>query len=299
MSTEKTLSYLTLLAFATVYFVWGSTYLANEYAIDHIPPILMAGSRFTIAGVILIAFARLTNWQSVTATQWRNLILTGLLFITLGIGGTIWAQQFIDSGMTALLTGMNPAVVVLLSWLLFQERSGWKAGLGLLLGMTGLFLLISQNGVFSISGSEWGIAVILFATLAWAYGSVILSKLDLPVSKIQTTGLQLFCGGMILLVLSTINADYAQVNLFQIPLISWLAWGYLIIFGSILAFLAFNYLLLNVAPAKVSTYSYVNPVIAVFLGWWFRDELLTAQTLVAAATMLLGVYFINQSKVVS
>ena len=299
MSKKKTSSYITLLAFAIVYFVWGSTYLANEYAIDHIPPILMAGSRFTIAGSILIAFARLTNWQAVTTTQWRNLIYTGLLFITLGIGGTIWAQQFIDSGITALLTGMNPVVVVILVWLLYQERSGWKAALGLVLGMTGLVLLINQNGVLSISGSEWGIAVILFATLAWAYGSVILIKLDLPASKVQTTGLQLFCGGMILLVFSMINADYKQVDLVQIPLTSWLAWGYLIIFGSIIAFLAFNHLLLNVAPQKVATYSYVNPVIAVFLGWWFRDELMTIQTLIAATTMLLGVYFINQSKIPS
>lgn len=287
---------LIILAFITIYVVWGSTYLANEFGIDFIPPWLMAGSRFTLAGLILMAFARLYQWEKPTLAHWKSSLILGTLFMTIGVGFTVWAQQFVDSGFTCLLIGMNPLLVMLLVWGIYNKRPNRKGLLGVALGLVGMYLLVNQVQIVSDSKAILGTVTILACATCWAYAMVTLSKFNLPNSKMQSAGMQMFCGGVLLLLISLFNKDYQTFDVGAVPWQSWLAVAYLIFFGSIAAFTAFNYLLSKVSPEQVSTSAYVNPVIAVFLGWSLRDELLTEQTMLASAVMLTGVYFINSSK---
>lgn len=288
--------FLIPLAFLTVYFVWGSTYLANEFGIDHIPPWLMAGGRFTVAGLLLMTFSSFFNWEKPTLAHWKSALILGILFMTIGVGCTVWAQQFVDSGFTCLLVGMNPLIVALLAWGLYQRPPNIKGLIGIALGLIGMYFLVNQVQIVSDPEALMGTVIVLLCVLSWAYAMVTLTSFDLPSSKMQSAGMQMFCGGVVLLVISVLNKDYETVILSAIPWQSWLAVAYLILFGSIAAFTAFNYLLSKVPPEQVSTAAYVNPVIAVFLGWWLRDELLTEQTIFASAIMLTGVYFINSAK---
>jgi drug/metabolite transporter (DMT)-like permease len=287
---------LIILAFITIYVVWGSTYLANEFGIDFIPPWLMAGSRFAIAGLILMGFSSFFQWEKPTFAHWKSSLILGTLFMTIGVGCTVWAQQFVDSGFTCLLVGMNPLIVMLLVWGLYNKRPNAKGIFGVVLGLVGMYLLVNQVQIVSDSKAILGTVTILACATCWAYGMVTLPKFDLPKSKMQSAGMQMFCGGILLLMISFFNQEYTSFHIDKVPWQSWLAVGYLIFFGSIAAFTAFNYLLSKVSPEQVSTSAYVNPVIAVFLGWSLRDELLTEQTLLASVVMLSGVYFINKSK---
>lgn len=289
--------WLIILSFGIVYFVWGSTYLANEYAIDFMPPRLMVGTRFVIAGLLLLFFTKSVDWKNISKRQILNAYLMGSLFMTLGVGSTVWAQQFVDSGIACLLGGIHPLLVVLFMWGLYNEKIKIKAIIGIILGFLGMILLVFQNEFTSEQSTLFGIGIILFATCCWSIGSVLIPKMDLPNSKNQSAAIQMLSGGGNLVVISLLQGEWTAINFTDIPLISWLAWAYLIIFGSIAAFSAFNYLLLKVNPSKVATTAYVNPIIAVFLGWWFRDELITGQTIIAACIMILAVFFINSSKV--
>lgn len=288
--------FLIILAFITIYVVWGSTYLANEFGIDFIPPWLMAGSRFTLAGLLLMTFSFFFQWEKPTLTHWRSSLILGTLFMTIGVGFTVWAQQFVDSGFTCLLVGMNPLLVMLLVWGLYGKRPNPKGLFGVALGLLGMYLLVNQVQIVSDSKALMGTATILFCATCWAYAMVTLPKFNLPKSKMQSAGMQMFCGGVLLLMISFFSKEYQTFDISTVPWQSWVAVTYLIFFGSIAAFTAFNYLLSKVSPEQVSTSAYVNPVIAVFLGWSLRDELLTEQTLLASAVMLTGVYFINRSK---
>jgi len=229
----------------------------------------MIGCRFVIAGLILLLFTKAKDWLAITKKQLLNAYLIGTLFMTLSVGSTVWGQVYLDSGIACLICGTNPLMVVLIMWGLNGEKVKPKAFLGVFLGLIGLMVLVFQNEFVSQKSTLFGIGIILFAVFSWSVGTVLIPKLDLPKSKSQTTALQ----------------------------ITWIALGYLILFGSLIAFSAFNYLLTKVSPSKVATSAYVNPIIAVFLGWWFRHEIITVQTLIAAAIMILGVFFINSSKV--
>ncbi len=293
---NRPLSIKVIVAFATVYIVWGSTYLANEYAIDFMPPWMMAGSRFTTAGLLLVVFTRLVGWQKTTPRQWLHAYILGVLFMTLGVGGTVWAQQFVDSGTTSLLVGMTPLMVLLVMWVVNRKRPRTRAFVGVFISLGGMALLVNQAGIISEPKALLGVIAILACGLCWACGSVNLPRMQVPQSKLQSAGMQMLCGGGTLLIIALLSGEYGDLSLKSIAWQSWLAWGYLILFGSIAAFTAFNYLLSHVSPDKVSTSAYVNPVIAVFLGWFLRDELLTGQTIVAAFIMLTGVYFINTTQ---
>lgn len=285
-----------ILAFATVYLVWGSTYLANEYAIDHLPPFFMAGIRFSIAGALVLLYSRLTSWKPVTLKQFLNCALSGFLFIFMGMGMGVFGQQYVDSGVTALIIGTQPMVVVLLVWILFGERPSLRSTIGVVLGLVGMYLLVNQSDVIGFEGSIGGIAIILSGVLAWVIGSIITPKMDTPSSSMVRTGFQMVSGGVLLFVVSGIRGDYKLVDFATLPSVTWIAWSYLIVFGSIIAFSAYNYILTKVSTENASTHTYVNPIIAVFLGWLFRNEPISAQTIVAGVLMLVGVYFIISRK---
>ena len=297
MSVVKSEKGLIIIAFAIIYIVWGSTYLANEYAIDTIPPWIMAGARFSVAGLLLFLVTWLLKTPFPTRKQFLNTWFLGFLFMSLGIGATVWAQQYVDSGFTALLIAANPLVIVLMLWVLQGVKPTVKSIFGIVLGILGMCLLFSDASIDLSGNALWGIMGILLSIFAWAYGSIIVSKLDLPASKMQRAALQMFLGGFTLFLVSFFSDDWAKFSISQITPISFYCWLYLIFFGSIAAFTAFNYLLTKVSPEKVSTSTYVNPVIAIILGWWMRDEPLTLQMVLAGLIMLAGVFCINSSKV--
>lgn len=296
MSNDKLENFFIILSFLTIYIVWGSTYLANEFAIDYIPPWLMAGVRFFAAGSILMVISYFYDWEKPTLVHWKNSLILGFLFMSFGIGITVWAQKYVDSGFTSLLISTSPLVVLLMAFFIQKRKPTKKAMVGVVLGIIGMYLLVNQQQIVTDTMALIGSGVILLSVMAWSYGMLVIPSYDLPESKIQRSAMQMFCGGILLLPVSFLVEDYGTFSWTEIPWQSLLAWGYLIIFGSIATFTAFNYLLTKVAAEKVATNTYVNPVIALFLGWWLRDEVLTNQMLIAAAIMLTGVYFINSSK---
>lgn len=286
-------SLLIIGAFAVIYVVWGSTYLVNYFAIQTIPPMLMSGTRFVTASLIMFGIARLLKLERPTRAQWRNCIISGVLLLSIGTGAVVWAEQFVDTGIAALIVSIDPLIVVLLMWLVLGRRPQWNSVIGTFLGIIGVVLLVSQNSFLVNGNMILGIIVIFVSILAWAYAMIFVSKADLPKSSVQVAGMQMLAGGIFLLLASALTGEYRAFHWHLLTAKSILSWFYLVIFGSILAFSAFNYLLVRVSPEKVATNTYVNPVIAVLLGWAFNKEQVTIQSLIAAAIMLTGVFFIN------
>lgn len=285
--------FLIIGAFATIYFVWGSTYLANYIAIQSIPPLTMAGGRFFTAGSLIFLFELLRGKPLPTAQQWRNAAGMGVLFLAFGTGGVIWALQFVDTGLTSLVVAFEPLMVVLLLWLLQDKRPGRSTWFGVLLGILGMALLVSQQTVITDRNTILGIIFIGGSIMAWALASIYISKITLPKSKFQSSAIQMLGGGVSLMLFGLLAGEFRQVHLGNIDLRAGLALLYLVFFGSILAFSAFNYLLQNVSADKVATSNYVNPVVALLLGWGFNEEVISGQSLVAALILLTGVFFIN------
>ena len=285
--------FLIIGAFATIYFVWGSTYLANYIAIQAIPPFTMAGSRFFTAGVLVFLFEYLRGRGIPKWELFRNALLIGILFLAFGTGGVIWALQFVDTGITSLVVAFEPLVVVLLLWVLQGKRPGRKTWLGTALGIVGMVLLVTQQTIITDRRTILGILVIGISILAWALASIYVSKIKLPQSKFQGTAIQMVGGGFALLFFGLVAGEFQHLSLAKIDAKESLALLYLIFFGSILAFSAFNYLLQNVSADKVATSNYVNPVVALILGWGFNEEIISGQSLLAAAVLLIGVFFIN------
>jgi len=284
---------LIIASFAAIYFIWGSTYLFNYFAIQDIPPFLMAGSRFFVAGAILYAITWARGAAAPTRRQWGTAARMGLLFLSLGTGGTVWAEQWVDTGIAALIIAFQPLMVVFMMWLLYAKRPGAMVLAGVALGVVGMALLVGQQRFVTDRDTLIGMLVIIGSMTSWCYGSVTISKADLPQNRLQSSAMQMLAGGAILLTLAMLNGDGLR---FDPALLSWkagLSWLFLVIFGSLVAFSAFTYLLQHVSPDKVATSNYVNPVVAMFLGWMFNEELITQQSIVAALLMLGGVFFIN------
>ncbi|MAT56056.1 MAG: hypothetical protein CMN32_16410 [Saprospirales bacterium] len=293
MTKNNRTSLLVLAAFATIYIVWGSTYLANWYAIHEIPPFLMSGSRFVMAGILLLIASLAIEKQLPTAAQLKNAAWVGFLLLTAGTGMLVWSEQFISSGMVALMTALQPLLVVLLMWMMKGKRPSLQTMLGTGLGMLGMVFLVGQDQFVSDARSLIGIGAIFLALLSWGYASIKVAELDLPKSKLLSAGLQMLFGGLVLVLISVVSGEAGSFDVSAMTARGFWSWMYLIVFGSILAFSAFNYLLVKSTPEKVATANYVNPVVALLLGWGLNNELITNQSLVAAAFMLTGVVFIN------
>ena len=280
-----------VIAFAAVYLLWGSTFLAMRFAVATIPPFLMAGTRHLSAGLLLCAlmFARGVRWPS--AAEWRTAAIVGVLLLCIGNGGVAWAEQRVPSGISALLVATVPVWMVLVDWL---RPGGAHPGTGVLgglvLGLVGLVMLVGP-GEFTGHGTvdTTGTYALLFGSLSWGAGSIIAQQSPRPSSPILATGMQMLCGGAALLALSLITGEPSRFSIAHVALESALGWGYLLVFGSMLGFTAYVYLLGATTAARVATYAYVNPLVAVMLGWAFAGERLTARTLLAAAVILGGV----------
>lgn len=284
-----------VIAFLAVYFIWGSTYLAIRFAIESLPPFFMAGARNSIAGALLFAWTWLRGSPRPTLIHWREAAIVGGLMLFCGNGAVTWAEQEIPSGTVALMVATIPLWMVLPEVL---RRGGTKPGLrtgaGVALGLSGVWLLAGTGR--QIGGEPldpFGVAVLLFAALSWSAGSLYSRRARLPADPIQGIGMEMLAGGGLLLLVAAIRGEWGQVDMGSISLRSGLSFLYLVVFGSMVAFTAYLWLLRHTTPARAATYAYVNPVVAVLLGWALAGEPLTAQTLLAAAVIVAGVAIIT------
>lgn len=292
---------LLLAAFAAVYIFWGSTYLAIKYAIETLPPFLMAGGRFTIAGGILFLIAWFSrDFERPKLEHWKTSFVVGTLLLLGGNGGVVFAERYISSSLAALLVATEPFWIVLLSWLwLKKTRPNLKVVAGIFLGFFGVWLLIkgqTNGGAGADSMQFFGTIAVIAAALSWAVGSLYGLRAPVPKSAVLTAGMQMFSGGLVLLLVSLLTGEMFRFDAAAVSNASWFGLVYLIIFGSLLGFTAYSWLLKNAQPALVSTYAYVNPVVAVFLGWLIASESFTPQMLVGAAIIVGSVALITSKE---
>lgn len=287
---------LIVLAFIAIYVIWGSTYLFNKIAVTELPPFFLASIRFFIAGILMILLAIISKQNlSISKKQLSNSVIASFFFLIYGNGVFVWALRYVDSGFGALVASTQPLFVLFLLRLIDRKPLQKKSIIGVCLGMLGMYILVSQKELTTSEGSLLGIFMMLTCVLSWSYGSVFVSKADFPKSFMVSTGYQMLAAGFVLSIISlSINEQWSS------PL-TWstniqLSMFLLIFFGGVIAFSAFNYLLKVVSPEKVSTSAYVNPVIALFMGWYFLDEVFTIQSIIASVILLTGVYFITSRK---
>jgi drug/metabolite transporter (DMT)-like permease len=286
-----------LIAFASIYTIWGSTYLAIRYADESLPPFLMAGVRFIVSGMILYAWSRRRGSAAPPRAHWRNALIAGTFLLVGGNGAVVWAEQTVPSGMTALLVSILPFWLVLIDWL---RRGGNRPRpaviAGLILGIVGIFVLVNPTAPNAGAGVNLASALVLiFGSLSWALGSFYSRHADLPASGFMRTALEMIGGGVLLVILGLATRE---LNGFDVHRVSRASVGgllYLITFGSLIGFTSYIWLLDKVSPELAGTYAFVNPVVAVLLGWAFAGEALTGRTLVAAAIVIGAVALITTS----
>ncbi len=281
-----------VLALLVIYLVWGSTYLAIRFAIETLPPFTMAGARFLLAGAILYAFARLRGAPRPQRAQWRTSALIGGLLLLGGNGGVVWAETRIPSGVTALLVAVEPVWIALLApWVLGHRRVGGRAVGGLVAGVAGVaVLVIDPRGLDPSAVDLVGAVVVVVAALSWAIGSLFAVRADLPQSRAAASGMQMLCGGALLALAGAASGEWGHLVAGAAPSTrSLLAFGYLVVIGSIVGFSTYAYLLRSARPTVAATYAFVNPVVAVFLGWLAVGEPLGWRVGLASALILSAV----------
>lgn len=282
------------LAFATVYIVWGSTYLAIRFAIQTIPPLTMAGIRFVIAGSILLVYSLITRAPKPTAKQWRNGAVVGILMLTCGNGGVTWAEMRLPSGLAAIMVATVSLWLLLLNWAFGnKKRPTASQAAGLAIGLFGLVLLVmpSGQGLLGKGADLVGAGVILVGTLGWASGTLFARHAELPQSPWMTNGAEMLCGGIALLLVGALGGE--RVHWEQVSAHSLWSLAYLVVFGSIIAFSAYTWLNKATTAARLGTYAYVNPAVAVVLGAIFAGEPITARSIVAMLLILSGVVMLS------
>ncbi|MBX6330421.1 MAG: drug/metabolite exporter YedA [Gemmatimonadaceae bacterium] len=282
-------------AFAAVYVIWGSTYLAIRFAIETLPPLLMAGIRFVIAGAMLYAWMRVRGARRPTRSEWLGATVVGALLLLGGNGLVVWSEQRVPSGMTALLVATVPLWMVLMTWLRPNgTRPTAMVATGVALGLAGLAILVQPSTIMGGGAIDpLGALVLLIASLSWAAGSLYSRQATMPPSPLLATAMEMLAGGALLILAGALTGEWSQLSLGAVSTRSVVALTYLVLFGSLVGFTAYVWLLRVANPTHVSTYAYVNPVIAVFLGWALADEPITPRTLVAAAIIVAAVGLIT------
>lgn len=285
-----------LLAFFAIYVIWGSTYLLNKILVSEISPLYLAAIRFISAGILIFIIARFLKYDlAISKRQFINTVIAGFLFLAYGNGVFVWALKYVDSGFGALLASTQPLFVLFLMRTLYGQKILPKAIIGVFLGILGMILLVQQQGLNFGENSFKGILMIFSCVLCWSYASVFVSKNEFPVNQFVSAGYQMITAGVLLLLASlTLGESWLAPNQWTVS--AQVSMLLLILFGSIVAFTSFNYLLKVVSPEKVATSAYVNPVIALILGWYVLDEQISVQSMIAALILLTGVYFINRKK---
>ncbi|HEY0946381.1 MAG TPA: EamA family transporter [Opitutaceae bacterium] len=286
-------------AFAAIYLIWGSTYLGIRVAVEAMPPFAMAAGRFLIAGALVFTFLRLRGAKWPTWPQWRDNIIVGTFLLLGGNGLVAWAEQFIPSGIAALLIGVSPLFFVLTEWAWpGGHRPGALTVAALLIGFGGVAWLAAPWESSATGGGlhAGGVIAILAGCVFWAFGSIFLRHARNGADPFLASSLQMLGGGTALAIVAVLHGDFGELDLAAVTPRAWIAFGYLITFGSLIGFSTFAWLMKHSTPARVSTYAYVNPVVAVFLGWLLLDEPITPRTLVASAIIVLAVAIITVQK---
>jgi drug/metabolite transporter (DMT)-like permease len=292
----KTKVWIALLA---IYIVWGSTYLAIRFAVDTIPPFMMAGVRFLVSGLILYAWRRLAGDPAPTPRQWRSAAIVGLLLLLGGNGVVSWAEQRVASGIAALIVASIPLWVALIDAVRPHGiKPDWKIILGLLIGFGGIVLLVvSSGGQNTAEGvTIIGVVGLLLAAFLWSLGSIYGRDADMPQSSLLGTGIEMLAGSAGLFVAATLLGEWNALDLSAISTRSLLGLGYLILAGSLIGFTSYSWLLRNAPVSLVSTYAYVNPVVAIVLGAWLANEVLNLPIILSALVIIASVVVINTSK---
>ncbi|HTD66199.1 MAG TPA: EamA family transporter [Candidatus Limnocylindria bacterium] len=285
---------LVVLAFAAIYLVWGSTYLAIRVVVETLPPFLSAGVRFLIAGGLLFAFLRARGVAKPARLEWRNAIVTGVLLLVGGNGLVVWAEQSISSGFAALVVALAPAWFALLDWLRPRGvRPRLKTAVGIVVGFLGVLILMNGRGGAHGNGHWWATLAVMVAGISWASGSLYSKHNSHSSSPWMTAAAQMICGGAGLLLVGGALGEPFRTHWTHVSARSLWALMYLIVFGSWIGFSAYIWLLKASTPSRVSTYAYVNPVIAVFLGWALLGESINAHMIWGALVILAGVIIIT------
>ena len=282
------------LAFAAIYLVWGSTYLAIRYAVETIPPLVTAGIRHSVAGTIMLGWAWARGFRP-KREHWISGLVVGALFFLVGHGTLHWAEQYVGSGLAALLIATEPMFILVLAWSTGQQRISRISLVGLMVGGAGVAMLTGAE--LTMKGSSvLGLLAVLLGSLAWSAGVVISPKLKLPTDALGRTALPMICGAAMLLIAAGLTGEFHATHWTSISLKSWLGLAYLIVFGSIIAFTAYTWLLQRCPPALVATHTYANPVVAVLLGWLLASEQLTVRVAVASVAILGAIVLIRRGE---
>jgi len=287
-------------AFVAIYFIWGSTYLAIAWAIASVPPFLMAGSRFLVAGAVLYVWARFLGAEQPRPRQWAAAAVLGSLFFLIGNGTVVWVEQFLASGLTALIITMVSVWTALFEWLRpGGARPSAMIIAGIVLGFGGVALLVVPGRVGGEPVDHRAVMLLMGSTFSWALASVSSRHANLPSSTVMAAGAEMLAGGLLLTIVGIALGEPGRFDASQVTGRAAVSWLYLTVFGSIVAFTAFAWLLKVTSPNKVATAGYVNPMIAVFLGWALGGESLSARTLAASLIIVLAVVLIITGRQIS
>jgi len=288
-------SLILLTAFAAIYLIWGSTYLAIKFAVHTMPPFLMIGSRFIVAGLLVFGVLALRGDEWPSLSQWKNATLVGTLTLGVGTGVVAWAEQWIDSGVAALLITSVPLFMIMLEWKWkgAPRPNNWVIA-GLVLGLIGMFVLVNPSSLVR-EFSTGGLAMlgILLACFSWCWASIKSKDMDLPSSLFMSTAAQMLMGGLVVSLFGLATGEAVRVDFALFSIQSWLGWGYLITFGSIVAYSAYVYLIKHTTPGRLSTYAYVNPIVAVILGAVVAGEQINPRIGIAIVILLTAVVLIS------
>jgi drug/metabolite transporter (DMT)-like permease len=283
-----------VLAFLSIYLIWGSTYLAIRYAVETIPPLYTAGLRHLFAGSILLIWC-LAKRLRPTSQQIRASIIIGTFFFLIGHGSLHWAEQRVPSGLASLIIAIEPIIVFLLS---AAAAKRWRMNtpllFGVLLGIAGVAVLMGRSALNSAPGVFVGSLAILIGAISWSVGIIYSRRSHLSGSPLLLSALSLLAGAAQLLIVGTITGEYRGFHLANVTTRSWLSLAYLILFGSVIAFTAYNWLLEHYSPTLVATHTYINPIVAVLLGWLFASEAVTPSVLLSATMVIVAVMFVDR-----
>jgi drug/metabolite transporter (DMT)-like permease len=288
----------TLLAFAIIYFVWGSTFLAIRVGVREVPPFLFACMRFLAAGLVLYGWMLARGERSPSARQWLSASLLALLIFVFDYGLLFWAEQRVASGVAAVMMATIPVFMALSEIVILRtQRLSFRLALALLIGIAGVAVLVSRS--LNLGGApidSTGAIALIFAAVSWSIASVLTRKLPLPTSKVMSSGAQMLAGGAMLAVAAGLLGEFRGFRPLSVPREAWLALLYLIVAGSIVGFTAYVWLIHHESPTKVGTYAYVNPVVAVLVGYFLGGEALGLRTVLGTLFVLISVVVITTAR---
>ena len=281
------------LAFASVSFFWGTTYLAIRVGVESFPPMLFAGIRHTIGGILVLSYFLLKKYPLPTKQEFKNIIVMAILMLLIGNGLFVWAEKFVSSSVAAIISSTSPFVVFLFSWISLKEKPHFLVLVGLLLGFGGQFANMYEN-MDALQNAEyrWGIIAMFLAVVAWAYGSVYRQKTKITLHALYFTGWQMLVGGLMFLPLGFALGEHNELHAVKTNAI-W-AISYLIVFGSIIAYGSFMYVLNKLPATVVSMHNYINTIVAVILGWAILGETLNEWVALSTVLTIAGVYMVNR-----